>query len=716
MAGMIEVAQATVTIIPTMQGAQQTITKELTDAGDSAGTSAGKSAGKSMVSSMSSTMSKAGGALTKSVTAPLLAVGAASVAAWKEVDSGLDTIVEKTGASGAALESMSDILDNIATSVPTDFATAGAAIGEVNTRFGSTGKELEKLSTQFVKFAKLNNTDVSKSIDTVQKALSVFGKTADEAPKLLDALTAAGQKTGASVDILANGLIQNGTAFEELGLDIYQATMFMGQMEISGANSETVMQGLRKALKNAAKDGIPLNKALSNLQNSILKGKNGMDGLTAAYELFGKSGDQIYGAVKNGTLDFTNLAVATENLEGTVSKTFEGTLSPLENFTTVLNQLKTVGADLVVSAGPALTSMLGTVSNIVKSLSDAWNDLSPKTQETIVKFGLFAAAAGPVLSVGGKLLGGVQKLGGVFSKLGGGLSGLTSKLGSFGSSASTAASGAASATSSFSSMAGQAVQLVATGAAILLIASGIALLSQSAIALADAGPLAIGVLVGLSGVAVGMTAAIVAIGAASTASSVGLLAMGAAVLMVSAGISLIVVSLALFCTQLPTVAQYGGSAALAIVELAGGMSLMAGAAVLLTTTLVPLAVQLGVFSLAMGATELSMVALLVELGLVAVELLVMDKALGRVKNSMSNIASSARSATNDIKYMVSAVDVVGQFLGGLKDKADKALGFVSSLFSQKTKDIKNVAQLNMASVNSTLTFQFETAKKQSKPN
>ena len=52
---------------------------------------------------------------------------------------------------------MKAVLEGVTTPIPTDFETAGAAIGEVNTRFGLTGDALEDLSGQFVKFAKLND-------------------------------------------------------------------------------------------------------------------------------------------------------------------------------------------------------------------------------------------------------------------------------------------------------------------------------------------------------------------------------------------------------------------------------------------------------------------------------------------------------------------------------------------------------------------------------
>ena len=163
-----------------------------------------------------------GDGMTKNVTAPIVATGAAALAAFNEVDAGYDTVIQKTGATGDAAKELYDIVDQLATTIPTDFATAGEAVGEVNTRFGLTGDALQELSEKFIMFAQLNNTDVTTSVDSVQKALSAFGLGADDAGALLDRLNKTGQDTGVSVDTLTAGLIQNGTAFQELGLDIDQ--------------------------------------------------------------------------------------------------------------------------------------------------------------------------------------------------------------------------------------------------------------------------------------------------------------------------------------------------------------------------------------------------------------------------------------------------------------------------------------------------------------
>lgn len=179
-------------------------------------------------------ISDVGTSLSTHVTAPIVAIGAASIAAFNEVDAGLDIVAQKTGATGDELEDMCQIVKDLATEIPTDFETAGAAVGEVNTRFGLTGQALDDLSAKFIKFAQLNDTDVSTSIDNVSSVMNAFGMDASEADNLLDALNATGQATGIDMDTLANALSSNAAQLKEMGLTAQQAAGFMGMVEMSG--------------------------------------------------------------------------------------------------------------------------------------------------------------------------------------------------------------------------------------------------------------------------------------------------------------------------------------------------------------------------------------------------------------------------------------------------------------------------------------------------
>lgn len=92
-------------------------------------------------------------------------------------------------------------------------------------------------------------------------------------------------------------------------------------------------------------------------------------------------------------------------------------------------------ADLGRELGEDLLPIVKDGLVVIKDLVKAFTDLPEETQKNIVKFGLLAAALGPVLSVGGKLVSGAGTLlklsGGLVAKIGGagGLTALTSGLG-----------------------------------------------------------------------------------------------------------------------------------------------------------------------------------------------------------------------------------------------------------------------------------------------
>jgi len=366
---------------------------------------------------------EAGDALTKYVTGPIVAMGAASGAAWLSTADSLNTIIKLTGATGDSLKGMQGTLEAIAKRTPADMNDIAKAIGEVNTRFGSTGKELEDISEEFVKFAQINDADVIMSIDGVQKAMSAYGLSAEETAHVLDVLTKTSQNTGVSVDKLYQGLVSNATAFQEMGLNIDQSAMLMGQLEKSGVNVETVMNGMRKALKNAAKDGVPLQEELTRVQDTILNAKDSTEGLQAAYEVFGKSGDQMYGAIKSGAIDFENLAAAAEDADGAVTDTFEATMTPAKKFQIVLNQLKILGYDIGNAVLPTVNKILQKVINFVDKATKRWNQLGPGVQKTILAIVGALALVGPTLSIvgrglmmTGKLLENLSTIIGVLSK------------------------------------------------------------------------------------------------------------------------------------------------------------------------------------------------------------------------------------------------------------------------------------------------------------
>ena len=346
-----------------------------------------------------------GEGLSTHVTAPIAAVGAASLAAFNEVDAGADIVKTKTGAVGQALKDMQDAANDIATTIPTDFETAGSAIGEVNTRFGLTGDALKDLSQQFVEFASVNDTDVSTSIDNVSSVLNAFGMDSSQAGGMLDVLNSVGQATGLSMDTLSTDLSQNAAQLKSMGLNATQSAQFLGNVEMSGLDVSTAMAGMKKAMNNAAKDGKTLDQALGEFSTTMKSNKTDTEKLQAAYDLFGtKGGAAIYNAMQTGKLSFDGFSSSMADFKGNVEQTFNDTLDPIDKFKTTMNQLKVTGAEIGNSLATVLAPMLEQASGALKKFTEIWQAIPEPMQQFIIKAALVAAAVGPILVGVGKVI------------------------------------------------------------------------------------------------------------------------------------------------------------------------------------------------------------------------------------------------------------------------------------------------------------------------
>lgn len=340
-----------------------------------------------------------GESLTKNVTAPIAGVATASIAAFAKVDEGMDTVVTKTGASGKALQDMQDRAKAIATTIPVSFADAGEAIGEVNTRFGATGDQLQNLSEEFLKFAEINGTDVTGSVDSVQKAMAAFGLSTKDTNAVLGSLTQAGQASGISMDTLTSDLVSSGTGFREMGYSIQDSIDMLAELEKSGINTNDVLKGMKKAQAEAASSGTSMSDVL----------KKAFSSSGDAVDIFGsKIGPQLYAAAQQGTLNvsmFTDGSSSSlSDFAGTVDKTFEETEDPIDKFKVVLNQLAETGSNLVEAAGPTITQVATQLIDVLNRINEGWQKIPAPMQETIIKIALVAAAIGPAVVGLGKFI------------------------------------------------------------------------------------------------------------------------------------------------------------------------------------------------------------------------------------------------------------------------------------------------------------------------
>lgn len=319
------------------------------------------------------------------------------------------TIVTKTGATGDALEDLKGSANNVFGDMPEDMSVVGEAIGEVNTRFHTTGTELENTSKQFIQFASINGTQVTQSVDQVDKIMKAWNIDASQTGNLLGLLTAKAQETGISVDNLESYVLDNNSAFKEMGLSLPQAINLMAQFDANGVDSTQALAGLKKALQNATAEGKSMDVALEETIGSIKNAKTDTEALQIATELFGKKGAaEMATAIRENRIDLTALSSSMDEYGTVVEDTYNNTKSPLDDAKTAMNNAKLAMSELADTALTGAAPVIKDLTGKIQELTQWFTSLDKGQQETIIKVGLVVAAIGPLAIGFGKVAQGIS--------------------------------------------------------------------------------------------------------------------------------------------------------------------------------------------------------------------------------------------------------------------------------------------------------------------
>ncbi|EMF0617329.1 phage tail tape measure protein [Enterococcus hirae] len=345
------------------------------------------------------------------VTAPIVAAGAAGLAAFSEVDEALDTIITKTGATGDQADRLSQSFENVGSNTHLPLQTVGEAIGEVNTQFGFMDKKLEDSTNYLLQYAEINDTDVSQSAIFARQAIEAYDMSYDDLNSVLDVTTKTAQNTGQSVDDLMQKAIDGAPQIKQLGLSFGEGITLMGQFEQAGVDSSAALSSLSKATVTYAKDGKTLSQGLGELQDKIKNASSETEAINAAAEIFGnKGGPRMADAIKRGTLNLEDLAKVASESGGSVGSTYEATLDPIDKANMAMNNAKLAMASVGESVQIALLPFFELAIDALQRFKIWLDSLDQGQKNMLVTIALVVAAIGPLLVILGTLMGSITKI------------------------------------------------------------------------------------------------------------------------------------------------------------------------------------------------------------------------------------------------------------------------------------------------------------------
>ena len=308
-------------------------------------------------------------------------LGTAVKDAFIEFDEGADNVIKATGATGAAADELTKSYANVSRSIVGDFSNIGDALGEVSTRFGFTGKELEDTTTQFLKFADITGTDAKKAVELVSRAMNNAGIKSENYSEILDQLAKASQTSGISVDKLAETLTKNGATMRQLGFNTDETIAMLAQFEAAGVNSETALAGLKTAVKNWANEGKNANDEFHNVVDAIRNAPDEISGTQAAFDAFGsKAGTELAEAIRTGKFAYDEYLADLAASQGTVNATYEETQDGADKAKLAVQNMKTTAAELVNNF---LEKYSPQIEKAIEAVTKTLDKLAPKVEAGI---------------------------------------------------------------------------------------------------------------------------------------------------------------------------------------------------------------------------------------------------------------------------------------------------------------------------------------------
>lgn len=387
-----------------------------------------------------------GKTLTSKISAPLAAVGAASLKVGMDFDKAMSQVAATMGKTVDEISDLRDFAQEMGAT--TAFSATQAAEGlNYMALAGYSAEESMKMLPTVLNLAAAGNMELATASDMVTDAQSALGLTTKETVDLVDQMAKASSTTNTSVSQLGEAMLTvGGTAKMMKGgtQELSQVLGLLADNGIKGAEGGTALRNIllalsaptSKAATEMNKLGLDVFDANGNMRsmeviigdlNGALAGMSDEERTKAIANIFNKRDLKSVNALLGTSAERWNeVGNAVANAGGAASQMAD---TQLDNMAGSLTLLKSALEGAGIAISDVLAPVVRKIADFITNLVTKFNELSPEAKKIIVVIGSIVAAIGPLLIIVGTLASSIGSIIGLVGTVGPAIGGVVAALG-----------------------------------------------------------------------------------------------------------------------------------------------------------------------------------------------------------------------------------------------------------------------------------------------
>jgi phage-related minor tail protein len=323
--------------------------------------------------------------------------------AWAETDDAVDNLTSKTGATGKAAEELSESYEKV------ERSTSGAqmesddlsnTMAGLKSQFDLEGKALEGATEYVAKFSAITGQTGTDAVNALHTSMSKFNVSASQMPSVLDALAKGAQTSGMDVGDLESAVGDAYPVFSQLHIGLNQGIGIISSWAKGGIDATTALKGMSKASTVYAADNVSLEKGITKTFTAIKNAKSPTDALNAGVTAFGaKAAPKMVAAIQSGKVSLDSLKTAASDSGGTVAKSFEQTLDPVDKAKVAQKEFDQTMAKVGGTIQETLLPVIKSLLPIVKGIAQAFQAAPAPVKALVVIVGGLTVALGALAPI-----------------------------------------------------------------------------------------------------------------------------------------------------------------------------------------------------------------------------------------------------------------------------------------------------------------------------